>query len=130
MAKQNNLRFIPPILWMLVIFAFSSRPDLPSYGVDYLDFLTKKAAHVSEYVILNLLWIRAMGGKHLSLAFILSFAYSFTDEIHQLFVPGRTGALSDVAIDTSGILLSSLLALKLNLWNSRLSPLDSKKRRK
>jgi VanZ family protein len=35
--------------------------------------------------------------------------YAFSDEGHQLFVPGRTPSLYDVALDSSGALASRLL---------------------
>jgi VanZ family protein len=44
--------------------------------------------------------------KTLSIILLLSLAYSLSDELHQLFVPGRFSSLKDVAIDFSGSLLS------------------------
>ena len=37
--------------------------------------------------------------------------YATTDEFHQLFVPGRTGRLLDIGIDSCGALLGSLILL-------------------
>ena len=48
---------------------------------------------------------------------ILSIIYSFTDELHQLFIPGRAGQLQDILIDLIGIILgyiSYTLYLKIN----------------
>ena len=36
---------------------------------------------------------------------LLSILYSCTDEIHQLFVSGRSGSIIDVMIDSIGIIL-------------------------
>jgi len=33
----------------------------------------------------------------------MGIIYAITDEIHQLFVPGRSGKLEDVLIDTIGV---------------------------
>jgi VanZ family protein len=38
----------------------------------------------------------------------LSLLYAFSDETHQLFVPGREGKLSDVGIDAIGIALGMI----------------------
>ena len=38
-------------------------------------------------------------------SFLLGATYAITDEIHQLFVPGRSGEIRDVLIDSTGILL-------------------------
>ena len=40
--------------------------------------------------------------KAYAIAFVLSVIYAVTDEIHQIFVPGREGKISDVVIDSSG----------------------------
>ena len=111
---QNKLffRYLPPILWMVVIFFFSSRPDLPKNQFFLLDFFFKKSAHILEYFILLLLWHKALGQKTPATAFLISLLYAFTDETHQLFVPGRGGLLQDVAIDSIGLLTSLLVITK------------------
>ena len=38
-------------------------------------------------------------------SFLLGATYAITDEIHQLFIPGRSGEIRDVLIDSTGILL-------------------------
>ena len=37
------------------------------------------------------------------LAFVLGALYAVTDELHQVFVPGRMGSPLDVAIDVVGV---------------------------
>jgi VanZ family protein len=46
----------------------------------------------------------------------MALAYAISDEFHQTFVPGRSGAPRDVAIDLIGI-TAGLLLLS---WNGRL----------
>ena len=42
----------------------------------------------------------------------VTFLYACTDEIHQLFVPGRAGKFTDVLIDTTGgIIMLLFIAL-------------------
>lgn len=124
---RKFIKFIPAITWMILIFIFSSRPDLPSNQIFIVDFLFKKTAHIFEYTILFLLWYWALGKKSPIDALMVSIAYAFTDEIHQLFVPGRTGLLRDVAIDSTGMIIFSLLIVKFDLWKRLLSPLPLKK---
>lgn len=112
---------------MTLIFYMSSIPDLPSNRVFLLDFIFKKTAHVIEYTILFLLWFRTLGNKNPLQALMFSITYAFTDEIHQLFVPGRTGLLRDVGIDSLGMIVSALLIVKFDLWKLLLSPLPTKK---
>ena len=39
----------------------------------------------------------------------IGFLYACSDEFHQLFVPGRTAKFTDVLIDTSGVIVGSIL---------------------
>ena len=127
LVSRNYLKYIPVVLWMILIFWMSSIPDLPSNKVDIINFFVKKSAHVIEYTILFLLWFRALGNKNPFQAIVFSLVYAFTDEIHQLFVPGRTGRLRDVGIDSIGMIISALLIVKFDLWKPLLSPLRTKK---
>ncbi|HSV95056.1 MAG TPA: VanZ family protein [Spirochaetia bacterium] len=124
---RQYLKYLPAIIWMILIFLVSSIPDIPSNRVDVLDFLMKKSAHIIEYTILFLLWFRAIGNKNPIQAFMISIIYAFTDEIHQLLVPGRTGNLRDVGIDSIGMIILSILIVKFDLWKILLSPLPTKK---
>lgn len=40
--------------------------------------------------------------RTLSIIILISLVYAFTDEIHQLFVPGRFASLKDILIDLTG----------------------------
>lgn len=72
-----------------------------------VDFYVRKSAHASEYAVLSILFLGALyfSGKRLRVypaAIFLTAAYAATDEIHQLFVPGRSGQVSDVVLDSLG----------------------------
>jgi VanZ family protein len=98
--------WLPVVAWAAVIFALSSIPSL-STGLGLWDQILRKAAHVTEYAILGVLLLRALGGELPALA--AGVAYAITDEIHQLFVRGRHGSPVDVAIDAAGVLLGLLV---------------------
>ena len=78
-----------------------------------LDHYVRKAAHVTEYAILAAtvtlpLWLRKRKGFRLwSLSVLITAGYAATDEIHQKFVPGRSGELKDVLIDSAGAALGA-----------------------
>jgi VanZ family protein len=95
------------LAWAAVIFALSSIPNL---GTDLgtWDTILRKGAHVTEYAILGLLLLRALGRE--APAFALGVAYAITDEVHQHFVSGRHSSPLDVAIDSAGILIGVLVA--------------------
>ncbi len=48
-------------------------------------------------------------------AIITGIVYTFTDEFHQRFVPGRTGSLKDVFIDSMGVITGAVLVYILRI---------------
>lgn len=40
--------------------------------------------------------------RTLSIILLISIIYAFTDELHQLFVPGRFASLKDILVDLTG----------------------------
>lgn len=97
------------VAWAAVIFAFSSIPDLGT-GLGGWDLVLRKLAHAAEFAVLGALLVRATGRA--GLAFGLGVLYALSDEVHQVFVPGRVGAPLDVAIDAIGV------AVGIALWQS------------
>ena len=51
--------------------------------------------------------------KILRRAVFIGFLYASTDEFHQTFVPGRSGEIRDILIDTFGVLLGALIVTRL-----------------
>lgn len=93
-------------LYALVIFLLSS---LPPRFVPQLFFGSDKVFHFIEYLPLGFLLSRASSkGWNLSLfntfvfPVILVALYAFSDEIHQLFVPGRDFSFVDISFDVIG----------------------------
>lgn len=73
---------------------------------DFLSFLTRKAAHIIAYFILGVLLhsiiktYKLTTKRTIVLCIVLACFYAISDEIHQLFIPGRSGEIRDVFIDT------------------------------
>lgn len=122
---NRALRITAVAAWMALIFLFSSQtggdsaglstrvvdllaPVLPALEPDTLGTLVRKAAHVSEYAVLGGLltwaWPPTLGWPRLA-PLLIGIGYAITDEVHQLFVPGRAGQVSDVVIDAVGVLI-------------------------
>ena len=103
-------RWVPALVLMAIIFAFSSRTgdDLPDFGG--WDYFVKKGAHAIGYGLLALSYLRALGGRKYLLAWLLAVLYSATDEFHQSFVPGRSASIIDVLVfDNIGAALALFL---------------------
>ena len=111
--------WLPPILWGLIIFSFSSLQVGSSNEIYWKDFVIKKTAHIVEYSILAVLLYRAMIGsdiekkKAIIFAILIVSLYGFTDEFHQSFSPGREPRIRDVIIDTIGGALGVLTFSKV-----------------
>lgn len=117
---KKFLRFwYPPIIWAFVVFSFSAQTTPSTSSVHWQDFSIKKLAHVTEYAILTVLVYRALINykvekmKAMLIALLFSMFYASTDEIHQIFTPGREPHIRDVIIDTIGSGLSLLFIWKL-----------------
>jgi len=109
---KKALYFVPAILFYLLIFVLSSHNydiDLPGQGLD-------KVAHFIEFSFLGFfLSLGYFKAFHFSasiksiLVFVTGLPLGVLDELHQLFVPGRTSAIEDVVADAAGIGFGILL---------------------
>ena len=134
--KREIIYWILLIIWMIVIFIMSNQPanisDSQSSGIIYTlskigldmnnifgqfaNFIVRKCAHFLEYMILALLVLNLLklyfNMKQVAIiTIVFVFFYACTDEIHQLFVLGREGAIRDVIIDTCGGITVVLIKL-------------------
>lgn len=123
-TMKRLVGYISVGLWMVVIFLFSNQDSTiskrqsgtivdfieslgSSLGEDVLTFLTRKAAHILVYLVLGVLVYNLVRTYELSrrrtvlISICVALGYAAFDEIHQLFVPGRSGELRDVLIDTT-----------------------------
>ena len=89
--------------------------DVQEKIVNGLTFIVRKTAHFSEYALMGALWYLWLHRVKFAplIAFTATSLYSCTDEIHQRFVPGRSGEMRDVVLDSSGALFGILCAFIL-----------------
>jgi len=94
-------------------------PELVSRLCEQLATPVRKCAHMLEYLLLH---VTVLYGLHhwdldrkmnrhqwLKWAYVITVIYAMTDEMHQLFVPGRAGRVTDVLIDSVGVTIVTLL---------------------
>jgi VanZ family protein len=81
------------------------------FDLSWVNHLVRKSAHFMAYLVLGSLVINALKGsravgyigyKLVLLALCICISYAISDEVHQLFVPGRGGQLKDVILDSAG----------------------------
>jgi len=112
-VRRHARLWLPVVVWAALIFAFSSIPSL-STGLGTWDLVLRKLAHAAEYAILGALLHRWL--PSVPLALIAGSAYAATDEVHQMFVSGRSGRPTDWLIDTAGVAIGIGL---LRAWRRR-----------
>ena len=92
-----------------------------------IDHPVRKTAHATEYAILGILLFGALyqtkeqKRRTAVLSWGIGTVYAATDEIHQLFVPGRSGQVSDVLLDSSGVATGVIFLLLLIGLGNRFS---------
>jgi VanZ family protein len=85
----------------------------------------RKGAHGLLYFVLALLVMNAVqksGWRGYGISFAVCVLYAVSDEVHQLYVPGRGGQLGDVLIDSAGALVGLgvyFLAGQFAVWVKR-----------
>ena len=104
--------------------------------IDMADHIVRKCAHFAEYAILGMLLAtdyRVIKGKEASgrasknsvseafgrsggvlpviVPFVIGALYAASDEWHQTFVPGRSGQVTDVVLDSAGVMTGVMLLL-------------------
>lgn len=135
MSKKCVASCLLVLIWMSLIFMISHTPNDASYEASKeivssvvgntatntmvlngmtLNKLVRKLAHVVEYFVLSMLVINALKNYNLTnkqlymYSLTLCTLYACSDEIHQYFV-GRSASISDILIDTCGIVIGILL---------------------
>jgi VanZ family protein len=105
-AEQTSRFLVPFLRWL--------KPDISTEALAQIHFVMRKLGHIFEYGILAmLLWRAVLGGSNLRLKMAFVFGavwlacgiFAISDELHQLFVPSRTSASSDVLVDICGALI-------------------------
>jgi VanZ family protein len=129
--------WLPVLIWMTVIFSFSSDshseqhssryfepflrwlfPQMPQEEIERFHYGFRKCCHLAEYAVLALLVWRAVHATKNNLppwswpkvggTLLIVFLYAASDEFHQIFVPTRTPRVMDVLIDTAGGMIGLL----------------------
>ena len=137
--KRQIIYFVLIIIWMIIVFAFSNesaeRSSKTSGGItekvvevitkenrkvtqsqrDTIETIIRKSAHFGLYLIGGFLTVnfisttKAQGKSIFIYSIIFTFCYAISDEVHQLIVPGRSGEIRDVLIDTAGASTGTVL---------------------
>ena len=132
--KKKLLKWIILITWLGVIFAFSHQANSGEITkniiadtiqikgeqkteptLDIINYLIRKSAHISEYIILTIVIISLANEytknnkKIIIYGLIGCLIFASLDEFHQYFIPGRSALVTDVLIDFIGAIVALIL---------------------
>ena len=117
---RRLLAFLPALGWAALLFWLSAQErfgDLPHAfrGQD-------KVIHACAYLVLAALLLLGDGGPEGRRAWrwaAVAAFYGITDELHQMFVPGRSADVLDFLADAAGAVLAVALWLHYRRRRSR-----------
>ncbi len=113
MQSEGLSLYLVRIAARFIEIPVESQPELALSIEGYV----REAAHFIEYAILFVLVYAALkaftDSKRIAVyaGLVICFLYGCSDEIHQLFVPGRTCQLVDIVIDTAGAAAAAVVHL-------------------
>lgn len=123
-------RIIFPIFFILLIWHFSEQSGTVSDGAStgWANFLglpnsiTRKLAHMALFAGLGYSVCSFFKGLYptkfptiitISYSIIFCLCYGALDEVHQLMVPGRSGEVRDIIIDTLGGIIGTCIYIAI-----------------
>jgi len=99
LTHQNTMMMVDPLVrWV--------RPDASSIDIDRIHLMARKLGHFLVPAVAFALLVIGPLRKHPLLALVLCALFAMIDESLQSFMPGRTGSLADVILDTSGAIFA------------------------
>ncbi len=115
---NKNLRFYLFLIYWLILFTLTS---MPGYSLPREIKISDKIEHLLAYAVFGILfnlyfWEKLREGykkKYFYFTLILGGFYGLLDEIHQLFIPMRSGEVLDWLADMAGILISLVIVNRL-----------------
>ena len=116
-----------------VVKIITTIKEVPEDKIDDLtstvSFIIRKLAHFSIYAVGGIILFILLklynfsNIKALLCTVGLCFCYAVSDEMHQLYVAGRSGQIRDVCIDTAGATTGAILTLILGIIKDRIKKL-------
>ena len=132
MKTKKIVTLVLIIIWMVTVFYFSAQHSEESSSlsggitikvlktlkinveneeqVETIETVIRKLAHYAIYLLGGVLILSHINlydiknNKKVLISQAIGTIYAITDEIHQIYVPGRNGEIRDVIIDSLGVI--------------------------
>lgn len=138
MKTKKIITLILIILWMILIFYLSNQVSNESSRLsggltrkilevlhmldgktieqqETIETIIRKLAHFFLYalggilILLHINLYKITDKRKVIISWIIGTTYAITDESHQIFVPGRSGEIRDVFIDSLGVIIGIII---------------------
>ena len=139
MKSKKIITIILIVLWMILVFYLSNQGADDSAELSggltrkvlqilhiidgktveeqaMIETVFRKLAHFCLYtlggilILLHINLYKISDKNKVIISWSIGTAYAITDELHQLFVPGRSGEIRDVCLDSLGLITGIILA--------------------
>lgn len=136
--SKKLLPWLCVILWMVFIFILSHQPATESnnlstgvteilikavnrvfpnyvFDMEFINHIVRKYAHFFAYLMLGILVSLGFtvngvtGYRGFGFTMLICILYAASDEIHQLYVSGRSCQVTDIVIDSAGAFMGGVI---------------------
>ena len=136
MKKKKIITLILIIAWMIIVFCLSQQAAdessklsgeilntiLRIFKLDketsiFTENAIRKLAHFTLYTLGGILILSHVNlynietNRKVITSQVIGTAYAITDEFHQIFIPGRSGEVRDICIDSLGVITGIMILL-------------------
>ena len=108
---------VAEVILRIIVPGFDELPSQErAQMIDGIQHFVRKSAHFLGYTLMGVLLCIAFSGHFDDFritsvsAFAVGASYAASDELHQRFVPGRSGEIRDVLLDSAGVATGILIS--------------------
>lgn len=120
-SSQQSSRIVKLVSDIVPSIKKMKEPEKTTFKEEVLTPIIRKTAHLSIYAMLGIWTINFINtfeklkiSKKVIISLLFCMLYAITDEFHQTLVPGRSGEIRDVLIDSLGALTGMMLILLIS----------------
>lgn len=114
-SSSNTSKNVSTIIINILDIKKEMLEDKKTEIVQIIEPIIRKLAHYTLYMIGGILIINCIDAyikedkKNIIYSLFIGILYSISDELHQLFINGRSGKILDVIIDSVGVFTGILI---------------------
>lgn len=109
--------YLPAFLWAALLFFLSSLTsmEIPKLTIQFSDLYLHFVAYSAFGYFLTMAFFAPdlqFSQKKIFIAILIGMVYGASDEVHQMYVPGRMATVSDWIADSLGVMFGLFIFIK------------------